>query len=206
MRLTKNNYKTYLRLDFNPVIKTLIISDILVLSGFGLIAPIFAVYITDSIQNGTVEVVGIAAMIFLLTRSLGQIPAGYIIDKLRGEKDDYEALLWGSIITSMVPLLYIFVKEPWQLYLVQFIYGFSQALTYPSWYAIFTRHIDHNREGLEWGVYNTLIDLGGAAVAGLGGYIAYSFGFAPLFLIVTVMSFIGSLWLINLKKELYVSV
>jgi MFS family permease len=200
--MAKNNLKPFFRLDFSPVIRVLIISDILVLSGFGLIAPIFAVYITDTVKDGSVEVVGIAAMIFLLTRSLGQLPVGYIVDRIKGEKDDYSWLLLGSIITSFIPLLYIFTDVSWELYIVQFIYGLSQAMTYPSWFAIFTRHVDHNREGMEWGVYNTMVDLGGAAVAGLGGYIAYSFGFVPLFVVVSALSFVGAFWLITLKPYL----
>lgn len=194
-------YKSIFTNEFNPVVRTLIISDILVLSAFGLIAPIFAVFITDNITDGTVEVVGVATMVYFLTRSLGQLPVGFILDKVKGEIDDYKALLIGSILTSFVPLFYLLVTESWHLYIVQFIYGFCQALTYPSWYALFTRHIDKNREGFEWSIYTMFTDLGGAAVAGLGGYLAYSYGFAPLFVVVSIFSFTGSLYLLNIKKH-----
>ncbi|GAH48577.1 unnamed protein product, partial [marine sediment metagenome] len=66
----------------NPVIKVLTISDFLIISGFGLITPIFAVFVTDTIEGGTLAVVGIAAAIYLLARSIGQIPVGAIIDKI----------------------------------------------------------------------------------------------------------------------------
>jgi MFS family permease len=72
----------------------------------------------------------------------------------------------------------------------------------PSWLALFTRHVDKDHEGMEWGVYSMLTDLGGAAVAGLGGIIAYSYGFKPLFVIVFVMSIIGTLLLLSLKENL----
>ena len=62
------------------------------------------------------------------------------------------------------------------------------------------RHVGHNREGVEWGIYSTLTDLGGAAVAGIGGYLAANFGFNNLFVIVSIASFVGSFWLIAVKR------
>jgi len=86
-----------------------------------------------------------------------------------------------------------------QLYLVQFIFGFFTAFTFPAYMAIFTRHIDKNKEGTEWGIYFTLTDIAGAALAGIGGYIAVSVGFPALIITVVILSFIGSLllWLIK---------
>lgn len=200
MTAKPRNWKSLISLETNDVIKILTISDLFILSGFGLIAPIFAIYLTNNIQGGNVEVAGIAATIFLLARSLGQLPAAYIVDKIKGEEDDYWSLIIGSIITSLVPLLYLVAKSPSHIYIIQLIYGLSQALTFPSWLAIFTRHIDKRKEGFEWGVYYTITDLGGAGVAAIGGMVAQSFGFKPLFLAVSILSFIGSFWLIYIKK------
>lgn len=198
----KHYYRNLLFAKFNPVIKILTISDVLILSGFGLISPIFAVFLTDNLVDGNVEVAGVAAMIYLLARSIGQVPAAYIIDKVKGERDDFSAMFWGSIISSIVPLAYIFATYSWHIYIIQLVYGLAQAITYPSWFAIFTRHIDNHKEGLEWGVYSTLVDLGGAAVAGIGGVVAAQFGFQPLFILVSIMSFAGSFWLFFIKKQM----
>lgn len=152
MRKTKRGWKNYLTLrEVNQVIRVLTFSDLIFMSGFGLLAPIFAIYITDQIEGATLAVVGIASTIYLVTKSLGQIPAAYFIDKIRGERDDYWSMVVGSLIVSAIPLLYIAISNVWALYLVQFIYGFSVAFTFPSWMAIFTRHVDKNKEGFEWG-------------------------------------------------------
>lgn len=188
--------------QFNAVIRILTISDVITISGFGLISPIFAIFIVGNISGGSIEVVGIAMTIFLLTKSLGQIPSGIIIDRIKGERDDFWVMLVGSLCYSLIPLLYIIISTPAQLYFVQFIYGLAVAVTYPSWFAIFTRHIDHDREGIEWGVYNTLIDLGAAGAAAIGGFAASKFGFIPLFVVISLLSFIGSAFLILIQKEL----
>lgn len=201
-RLERKNWQEVFRLQINPVIKILTVSDIFILSGFGLVSPIFAVFLTDYIQGGSVEVVGFASMIYLLTKSLGQLPAAQIVDKIRGERDDFWAMVMGSIATSLVPLLYLFAKIPIHIYFIQFLYGLSQACTFPSWMAIFTRHVDPKREGIEWGIYFTLIDLSGAGAAAIGGVIANNLGFSPLFVLISFLSFIGSAWLLLIYEEM----
>jgi hypothetical protein len=58
----------------NPVVKYLIITDIIYFTAVGLLAPIFAIFITDFIDGGGPAVAGVAAAIYLLTKSIGQIP------------------------------------------------------------------------------------------------------------------------------------
>ena len=203
MNLEKQKKESYFTLkNINPVVRFLTISDIMILSGFGLISPIFAVFIVDIIKGGTLEVVGIASAVYLLTRSLIQIPAATMIDKIKGEKDDYWALQIGSLVFSFVPLFYLFISTPMELYFVQFFYGLASAFTYPAWLAIFTRHIDREHEGVEWGVYQTLVDLGGAASASVGGFLAYQFGFNLLFVLVSLISFVGSFFLIGIYRKM----
>lgn len=188
--------------DMNPVIKVLTISDFLIISGFGLITPVFAVFVTDTITGGTLAVVGIAAAIYLLARSIGQIPVGAIIDRIRGERDDFWAMFIGSIVFSIVPLFYLIITTPFHLYLVQLLFGLSTAAVLPPWMAIFIRHIDKKHEGLEWGIYQTLIDLGGAGAASLGGFLAFQFGFSYLFVLVSIASFIGSFFLLGVYHRM----
>lgn len=206
--MKKNSYKEkedrpyFIFGGINPVIRFLTISDFLIISSFGLILPIFAIFVTKHIEGGNTEVAGIASAIYLITKSIGQIPIARFIDKIKGEKDDFWVLFTGSILFSLIPLAYVFISTPFQLYTVQFFYGFMVAMAYPTWRAIFTRHIDRNKEGIEWGVYQTLIDFGAAVSALAGGFMAYRFGFTPLFLTVSIFSLIGSLFLLFISKEM----
>lgn len=186
----------------NPVISALTVSDMFVLGGFGLMSPIFAVFITDNIEGGSIEVVGFSQMIYLLTSSLLQVPVAAIVDKVKGERDDFNLMFAGTAMSSIIILLYIFVKTPEQLYFVQFLYGLAMAIALPTWYAIFTRHLDKRHEGLEWGIYNTMTALFGAGAAALGGLIAFRFGFTTLFVMVSAISFSGSLLLLAVRKEM----
>ncbi|MFC1625314.1 MFS transporter [Patescibacteria group bacterium] len=199
----KKSWKSYFNLrKINIVIRILTVSDVIIISSFGLISPIFAIFVTNTVKGGSVAVAGLAAGIYLITRSIFQIPLGILIDKIKGEKDDFWAMLIGSILFSIIPLFYLIISTPLHLYVVQFFYGIATAMVIPSWYAIFTRHIDKNYEGVEWGAYQTFVDLGAAGTAFLGGFLAQKFGFPPLFILVSFVSLIGSLFLLGVRKNM----
>jgi MFS family permease len=187
--------KSYFLKDMNPVIRFLIISDTVIIGAAGLLGPIFAIFIEDYIKGGNAAVAGTAAAIYLFTKSVLQIPIAHLIDRIRGEKDDFWLMFVFTIMIAFIPLLYLVIKTPLQLYLVQFALGFFTAFTFPTYMAIFTRHIDKAKEGTEWGVYFTLTDLTSAALAAVGGYVASVQGFPTLIIIVVFVSLIGALLL-----------
>ncbi len=193
------NLKYYFLQDINPVIRFLIISDTVLIGASGLLGPIFALFITDFIQGGNEAVAGLAAAIYLLTKSIFQIPISHLIDKIKGEKDDFWLMFIFTIVIAFIPLLYLIIETPLQLYIVQFLLGLFTAFTFPTYMAIFTKHIDKGKEGTEWGVYFTLTDLTSAALAAVGGYIAAAEGFPVLIITVVVISVFGSLLLWPIK-------
>ncbi|MFH1711690.1 MAG: MFS transporter [Patescibacteria group bacterium] len=195
-------FRRYFLLEMNPVIRFLILSDVVWGSSIGLLGPIFALFIVDFIDGGDAAVAGIAAAIYLVTKSLAQIPSATIIDKIRGERDDFWILFIFSILAALTPLCYLLVHTPMQLYFIQFIYGIFIAFTFPSYMAIFTRHIDRNKEGTEWGIYFTLVDLGSAVTASIGGAIAILAGYQSLIYVVVLVSVIGVLMIYPIKSHL----
>ncbi|MBU1179112.1 MFS transporter [Patescibacteria group bacterium] len=186
----------------SPVVRFLTMCDIMIISGFGLITPIFAVFITENIKNANLETVGIASTIFLLSKGLLQIPIGTIIDKIRGEIDDYWFLLLGSIGYAAIPLLYMIINTPGQLYFVQFVFGLAGAFAYPSFMAIFTRHVDKEHEGIEWSIYSTMVEIGMALTATIGAFVAYQFGFKYLFVVASITILIGNLFILGIYRKI----
>ena len=175
----------------NKVVRVLVLGDIMFFSAFGLIGPIFAIFVTQQIAGATIATAGFAATINLLTRALLQMPVARYIDRHKGEKDDFKFMVAGSTLISVVPFAYLFVVVPWHLYLAQIIFGIGGALANPGWYAIFTRHIDKGREGTEWTLENVGVGLAAAGTAAIGGVLAQYFGFHNLFLIVGILSLVG---------------
>jgi MFS family permease len=189
----------YFLKDINPVIRLLIISDTVLMGAAGLLGPIFALFIEDFIKGGDAAVAGLAAGIYLFTKSVLQVPIAHLIDRVRGEKDDFWIMFIFTVLIAFIPLLYLVITTPIQLYIVQFLLGFFTAFTFPTYMAIFTRHIDKEKEGTEWGIYFTLTDLTSAALAAVGGYIATTQGFPALIIAVVIVSFIGAVLLWPIK-------
>ncbi len=179
----------------NIIIKILIISDFLVFSASQLLGPIFAIFIEDFIIGASIKTVGIAAALFLITKSITEIPVGLLIDKIKGEKDDLYFALTGTLLTGLIFILFIYIDKIWQLYALQILLGIGSAISYPGWYTIFTKHVDKGKEGFEWSLYDVLVGVGMSATAALGGFIAEAYGFQSVFITVAIITFIAGLLL-----------
>jgi MFS family permease len=187
----------------NRVVKLLIASDFVIYASFGFVIPIFAIFITDHIKGGNLAVVGFAAAIYWILKSLLQIPFARLLDKYRGEKDDFYFLVIGSFIAALVPFGYLISQLPWHIYTLQVIYAVGMAMAYPAWCAIFTRHIDKGREAFEWGLDSTALGLGAGITGAVGGVLATYFGFNALFILMGILLLLGTVLLIFVRKNLY---
>jgi len=186
----------------NNLIKILTFSDVLIVSGWGLINPIFAVFLTQQIKGGNLELVGLSTAVYCILRSALQIPFARLIDSVKGEIDDFALMAAGSALMSLVPFLYFFATSNVQTLLLQGLLGVSSAMVSPGWLAIFTRHIDKHIEAEEWGLYNAMVGLGWALTGALSGFLAEKIGFRPLFLIVGIVSVFGTSFLYFVYQDL----
>ncbi len=186
----------------NPVIKFLIFGDAIFFSAAGLLGPIFALFVVDFIQGGSAEVAGIAIAIYLVTKSVAQVPAAMIIDKICGDRDDFWFIFGSLIFASFIPLAYLFIDTPTGLYIAQFVLGLAYAFQFPSFMALFTKYIPDNKEATMWGLYFTLVDLASAGTAALGGYLATNLGFEVVLLAVFVFEIIGAITFIPIYKHI----
>ena len=175
----------------------MVTADLVFYAGWGLVTPILAVYIIGSVKGGNVEVVGIGVGIYWILKSVIQIPLAYYLDNNQGEKDDYYVLIAGMILVSLVPLGFIFISLPYHLYILQAIYALGMAMIVPSWAGIFTRHIQEKREAFCWGLESSGFSIGAGIGGIIGGVVANSFGFVPLFLGVSIAG-LGSVALLLL--------
>lgn len=180
-------------MKINSVIRTLVIADFFTNAGFSVFAPVFAVFITGQIQNGSMEVVGFGAALFQIFKSGLQIPIARFLDKDPGEYDDFLSLVFGSILLSTIPFWYLFATKAHHIYIIQSIYGIGAAFAIPPWYAMFSRHVDKMKENVEWSMDSISVGAGAAIAAALGGIIATRFGFQAVFIIAGFLAIFGAI-------------
>jgi MFS family permease len=191
MRITKDLF------SMNRTLKLLIISDIFVFTGFGLIAPILAIFINDNLKGGSIFSAGLASTIFLLTHAVLQIYFSYKFNP----KDRLWMLKYGTVIIALVPFGYVFSTSIYHIYLVEFVYGIGAAFAYPSWSSLFTAHLEKGKRGFQYSIYSSSVGIGTAITAGVGAWIAQHTSFQLVFILTGIIAVVGLLFLLKLEKR-----
>lgn len=189
-----------MNLKLNKIIKYLVLSDLIFYTGWGLISPIFAIFILDSIIGGTAFVVGMSAAINLVVRSVLRIPFGIAADK--SQRTSYHLMFWGLLVSAFIPIGYIYASTPMNLYIMQGVLGAALAMSTAGWTCLYSRHMDKGKESTEWGVDAVAVGLGPGIAAALGGLAVTYFSFNVVFLGVALIGIIGALLLLVIKKDI----
>lgn len=184
----------------NRTIILLTVSDIFVLTGFGLMQPILAIFIKENLIGGTIFAAGLASMMFIVTKSIVQMPLSRIVDRHK-RSFRIKIVVVGTLVMSVVPVIYIFSDHINLIYIAQIIEGIGSGMAFPSWMAIWARNADINHRSFEWSLYSTLTGIGTGAAALIGAAIAQLSGFVYTFAIVGIMSLFGCFILIGLEAK-----
>lgn len=161
-------------------LRTIILGDMFYLTAFGLISPIFALFLKEQLPGANIFAVAMAEVFFLL--SLGLIKPFaklYTKNDTRGWRT--QNFLWfGSCLVVAAPLLYLISRDMLDIFVVQVLYGVGIAFSEPAWSRLvdISSQKDHNPSLFEQ--YNTLGTLIAAAMAGVGGFVAQYQGMRPL--------------------------
>lgn len=121
------------------------LSDIFILAGFGLIDPILAIFINDSIRGGTIFAAELASTVFLLAKSIVQLPFSRYADR---SSDRVRWLIIGTAFIVVVPFLYIFAQDISTIYLAQIFHGIGSGLAFPTWLGLWSTNLGKSKEGL----------------------------------------------------------
>lgn len=185
--------------NLNKIIKYLIYSDLVFYTGWGLISPIFAIFILNNITNGNAFIVGVAASISLIVRSLLRVPFGIYADG--SQKKSYYLMFYGLLIAALTPIGFIYSIYAWHIYILQAIFGFGIAMSSAGWTGIFAKYIDHGKESTEFGLDAVAVGVGPGIAAILGGIAVTYFSFNWVFIAVTIIGLIGVSLLLVIKSE-----
>lgn len=185
----------------NFVISTLIISDLFLFFALGLLSPIFAVFILEDVPGSTLATIGTASALYWIARVTSVLPISRLLDRLKGEKDEYYAVVIGTYSLALLPLLYIFVSDVTHIYMIEFAKGFAGALAVPAWRILFTKFVDRKMVGLGWSLEDVCVGLATASSAYVGAVIAENYGFKALFILVSGIGVLAATFLTRLYKE-----
>lgn len=183
--------KIHINITVNKAIQVLLLYLFFVVLSTALFGPILAVFITDSITGATLRTVGFAVALYGIAKSVLQIPLARYLDKHKGEKDDFYALMIGASVAVVYPVCLLFISQQWHLFVLEALIGLGDASLMAAYYSLFARHVDKGSEGFEW----SLFSVGGLTISSsigiaIGGVVADMFGFNFLFGISAIINFV----------------
>lgn len=184
------------KFQVNRVIRSFIVVDLLLWGGWGLVSPVFALFVVDRIAGATAATVGVAVAAYWVVRSLIQVPTAVFLDRHEGEKDDFLTLLAGLILAGFTAMAFPLVTSVAGLLSVALLQGVAFGLYIPAWSAIFSRHLDKEHYAFDWSLDNTTLGIASGVAAAAGGVAVNLFGFNAIFIFAGVLSFASALVLL----------
>jgi len=180
------------------VVKYFIFVDLALLAGWGLIDPLFSVFIRESenLPEITLGTIGALVGVYWLVKSVIQLPLANYLDRRAGEKDDFYALILGLFLISASAFLFALVHEVWQLFAVQILRSVAFAFYAASWPAIFSRHLDKERVSFDWALDSTAVGIAAGVSGIVGGFLAQTYGYTSVFVLGAFFSMVAALILI----------
>jgi len=181
-------------------LKLLLSSSALFLLAGGLFGPIYAVFVEQI--GGDLLTAGGAYAAF-------SVVAGILIFFISRWEDHVrhkEKLVVGGFGLSCLGFLgYLFIQSPFDLFVVQIIFGVGEAFGTPAFDGLYSNHLDRGKFVSEWGLWESMHYIVIALAAIIGGFLANLFGFRFIFVIMFALSLLGllvsSLLLVRTRKR-----
>ena len=170
----------------NRELKILFITSGFFFLAGGLFGPIYAVFVEQI--GGDLLIAGTAFGAFSITTALFT----FILSKWEDRVKHQEKLVVAGYFLSCIGFAgYLLIKQPFDLFIVQIIFGLGDAVTLPVWDSLYSKHLDKGRYASEWGSWEAMRSVIIAIAASLGGLLAGIYGFRFLFLLMLLLSLIG---------------
>lgn len=188
-----------INLQFNSIIKILIVSDFIVWSAGNMLPIVFPIFVIEKVQNADLQAAGFSSLIYLITSAIFTVPVGVVLDKIKGHVDEVYVLFATTTLRGILLFSFSLIKTKTALFGIQFMLGICRAGIYPSWRVLFSKYADSDKEGLQWSFYDSVLTVGMGLSSYLGSFIVEESGFVFLFQLVGALTVLGGLMTMLLK-------
>lgn len=184
------------RLFFNRALRVLLVTNAMILISAAMLGPIYALFVEKI--GGSLLDASLTSAIFAFAAGLTTLSAGRYIDKI---KRPHFIVIFGYLVMGLSFILYMFVNTIWALFSVQILIGFAEAISYPAFDAVYSKHLTRGKIGTEWGAWESVNFFSAAIGATIGGFIATIFGFNGLFTIMAGLCFLSAIYMLYFTKN-----
>src|SRR5690625_2759692 len=143
---------------------------------------------------------GAIVAVYSLTNMIGNILGGHWIDNF-GRK---RMLFTGMITVCLILFLYPFAKTGWQLFIARLFHGLAGGILIPAAFAYVGDQTTKGSRGKSMAFTGASIGLAAIIGPALGGVIAARASIETVFLFVSILFFITSLFVLFIIKESFI--
>lgn len=156
--------------------------------GEGMLGPLFAVF-AEKVGGDILDITWAWAT-YLIVTGICYIVVGKLINKKTYKA---QVMVAGYILNAIFTFCYLFVHNPWQLFMVQAGLGVAEAIGTPAWDALYAKNVDEEHDTFAWGMASgqSQIVTGIAFVA--GGLISHYISFSALFITMGIIQTIAAI-------------
>lgn len=197
--VVRNLIRHLLRRDksvFTRALSILILVSGLYYFADALLLPIYAIFVEDI--GGDVQTAANAYAIFWLVAGFLTFAAGKFEDKM---KESELSIAMSQFIIAAGFMLYYITTTPRMLYVVMVVLGIGNAIYWPAFHSVYSKHVDGKRANLQWGLYDGLSYIIPAGGAALGGYLVNLYGFDFIFLLMAGIAFVNGTLIVLLPRK-----
>ncbi len=187
----------------NPIIKAFILSETFLWAAWNSVTPIFAIFAATQIPGGNAEIAASVFSAYMVSRVIFELISARLLNKASDFKK-FLFSIFGIFFISGAYIGFAYSKSVLPLYLYAAVSGFGMGIATPAKNALFSTHLDKQKESMEWGVYDAAVFMAMALAAIAGGFIATKYGFQLLFLLaagVNILAIIPYLLYIHYEKK-----
>lgn len=178
------------------ILKILIASSFFINLSAGLLGPIYAIFVEEI--GGDLLTAGTAYAVFSIATGVLIFFLGKWEDQLKHQE---KILIIGRILMVIGTAGYLIVDNSAKLFAVQIILGISEALIMPAYSSLFSKNLTKGKFASQWGYWDSLIYITIGISAILGSWIASTYGFQTLFIVMTIASIFSLLSTLFLIKR-----
>lgn len=170
----------------NRTLRYLLVGESFYLLAAGLFGPIYAIFVAQI--GGDLLAAGTAYAAFAFTAGFMTLFISRWEDHVNHKE---KLILIGHVIGAAAVFGYIFVSNPVQLFIIQFLLGLSKAVGKPAFDGLYSRHLDRGKLVSEWGLYDSMSFFTIGISAAVGGIIVTMSSFQVLFLFMFFVSLVS---------------
>ncbi len=173
------------------------VADALVLTAAAMLTPIYAVFVQE--VGGDLLDAGVTAAALAFGSAAACLIAGRYADGLRNKR---VLIVASYAVTGMGFLLFTVVNGVWFLAAVQVMIGLVRAFAEPAYDALYSMHLDKQKEAEEWGAWEAMAYFVGGAGALAGAAVVSYTNFDTLFIIMASLCAVSAIYMLRVPKRM----